>query len=60
MLNQTSMPSLVAGADQDELLCGLLAVLGQAPGSFRYLVHIHGMVVFSHQPIGVILHDYRY
>lgn len=58
MLHNASMPSLTAGADLEELLCGVLAAIGQAPGTYRYLCHRRGLVFFSHQQTGTTLHDY--
>lgn len=58
MLHHTSMPAITAGADQDEILCGVLAAIGQPPGSYPYLCHWHGLVFFSHRIIGTLLHEY--
>jgi hypothetical protein len=43
----------------DHLLTGVLAVIEQRPGSYRYLCAVGDEIVFTHQPHGAVLHTYR-
>jgi hypothetical protein len=36
----------------------LVGMARQSNGSYRYLVEVGGIVMFSHRPVGIVLRDF--
>jgi len=47
----------IAGVLRREMF-DMMSAATQRPGSYRYLVEVRGVLMFSHHPIGCVWRDY--
>lgn len=56
MLDATEL-NQIAGVLRREMF-DMMSAATQRPGSYRYLVEVRGVLMFSHHPIGCVWRDY--
>jgi hypothetical protein len=36
----------------------VIGIMTQRPGTYRYLCEVQGLVMFTHQPVGIVLREF--